>query len=486
MAATDPDQGGAASERADPDPRRWRALALLCGLQFMILMDTTAANVALPRIQADLGFSEAGLTWVVNGYVLMAGGLLLLGGRMADLLGRRRLLLTGVVLFAVFSAMVGAATGPASMVVGRFGQGAAEAIAAPASLGIVALIFPDADERIKALGVWSGLMALGGTLGYVVSGVLTDMATWRWIFFVNVPVALAVLVFLPRLVAESRMTRTTGGRLDIAGAVGITAGALALVAGLLRAADRPWTAPDVLVPLVAGVTLLAGVPAVERRATSPLVPPGFFANRTRTVANAASLFLAAAFVSYAFVLTLFMQHVLGWSPLSGGLAWVPLGLSIGAGIALGTTLSPRFGVRAVTATALFGAAAGLLLASTLHVGDGYLAGLLPGMVLFGVCAGASMPTTTSAALHGVTGQDSGLASGVQSTVQQLGGAVGLAVLIPLAVRHAQSALAAGIAPDVASASGYALALRAGAVLAMLGGLLVLGLFERHPAGDHGM
>jgi EmrB/QacA subfamily drug resistance transporter len=459
------------------DPRRWWALTLLCGLQFMILMDTTAANVALPRIQRDLGFTESGLAWVVNGYVLVSGGLLLLGGRMADVLGRRRLLLLGVVVFAVSSAASGAATTPATLIAGRFGQGAAEAIAAPASLGIVALLFPEPAERTKALGAWSGLMALGGTVGYVVSGALTELASWRWIFFLNVPVALAVLAFLPRLVTESRMTRTPGGRLDVAGGVGVTAGALALVHGLLRAADHPWTAPSVLVPLVAGTCLLASVPVVERRAANPLLPPGFFADRTRSVANAASLLLAAAFVSYAFVLTLFMQRVLGYSPLQGGLAWLPLGLSIGVGIGVGTALCPRLGTRVVIAVSFFGAAAGLLVVSRLHVGAGYVDGLLPGMVLFGIFAGATMPATTSAALHEVTGQDSGLASGVQSTTQQVGGALGLAVLIPLAVRYAEAELARGTAPDVATTAGYALALRIGAALAVLGGVAVLALLQ---------
>lgn len=460
------------------DPRRWWVLALLCGLQFMILLDLTVVNVALPRIQQSLGFTQTGLAWVVNGYVLMSGGLLLLGGRLADVFGRRRLLLTGVAVFAVSSAVCGAATSPGLMVAGRFGQGIAEALAAPASLGLIALLFTDPKERTKALGLWGGIMALAGTLGYIISGLLTDLASWRWLFYINLPVAVAVLILVPRLVAESRMVRDRGAGLDVAGAVTSTSGLIAIVYGLLQAAEHPWGSAAVLLPLVGGICLLFAMVLIERRSKNPLIPLDFFANRTRSVVNVASLLFMAAFISYTFMLTLFEQQVLRYSPLDGGLAWLPLGLSIGAGIGVSTALTPRLGVKAVAGVGFLGAGAGLFLTSMVDVDTSYLSGILPGMVVFGLFAGATMPAATTAALHGVTVQDSGLASGVQNTMQQVGSALGLAVLVALALRYAADEIQRGTAPEVAVTAGYALAFRVGAALMVLGGLLILALFER--------
>jgi len=444
----------------------------------MILLDMTVVNVALPRIQDSLGFTQPGLAWVVNGYVLMSGGLLLLGGRLADVFGRRRQLLTGVVIFAVSSVVCGAAASQGMMVAGRFGQGIAEAIAAPASLGLIALLFTDPKERTKALGIWGGLAALGGTLGYVISGVLTDLASWRWIFYINVPVAVLVLLLLPRLVAESRMVRDKNSGLDVTGAITSTAGLVAIVYGLLQAAEHPWGSARVVLPLVAGLCLLLATLIVERRAKNPLIPLEFFANRTRSVINGTSLFFMAAFISYTFMLTLFEQHVLRFSPLESGLSWLPLGFAIGAGIGLGTALTPRFGVKVVAAVGFIGAGVGLLLTSMIDVDSSYVGGILPGMIVFGVFAGATMPAATTAALHGVTVQDSGLASGVQSTMQQVGGALGLAVLVTLALRYAGDEIQHGVSPDVAVTAGYVLAFRIGAALMVLGGVLIMVLFER--------
>jgi MFS family permease len=401
----------------------------------------------------------------------------LLGGRLADVYGRKRLLLTGVVIFAASSAVCGAAVNPAMMIAGRFAQGMAEAIAAPAALGLIALLFTDPRERTKALGLWGGLLALGGTLGSAISGVLTGLANWRWIFFINVPVALLVLAILPRLVAESRMVRARAG-LDVSGALASTAGLICLVYGLNSAASHPWQSASVLLPLLAGAALLAGTVALERRASDPLIPMSFFANRTRSVVNVATLGFTAAFTAYTFMLTLYEQHVLGWSPLRGGLSWLPLGLAIGAGIGLSTALVPRLGVKALAATGFLGAAAGLLMTSTIGVDSTYVGGILPGMVVFGLFAGATMPAATNAALHGVTGQDSSLASGVQGTAQQVGGALGLAVLVTIAVRGAAIHRADGVTDHVATTAGYAGALRIGAVLLVIGGLLIALLVER--------
>ncbi len=473
-----PDANAKAGGPAEPDPRRWWALALICGLQFMLLLDVTVVNVALPRIQESLGFTRSGLAWVVDGYVLMSGGLLLLGGRLADFFGRRRLLLTGVVVFAVSSAVSGAAVSPGMLVAGRFGQGLAEALAAPASLGLIALLFTEPAERTKALGIWGGLAALGGTSGSVISGVLTDLASWRWIFYINLPVAVLVLVCVPRLVSESRMAREEGESLDVVGASVSTAGLVSLVFGLLQAAEHAWTSPSVVVPVAAGACLLLVMLAVENRVRDPLVPLGFFANRTRSVINAVSLLFMAAFISYTFMMTLFAQQVLGHSPLRNGLSWLPLGLAIGAGIALGTALTPRLGVRLVAAAGFAGAGGGLLLTGMIDTGTSYPTGVLPGMVVFGLFAGVTMPASTTAALHGVTAQDSGLASGVQTTMQQIGSALGLAVLVTLALRHAETGLRGGLSPDAALTSGYALSFRIGAALMLTGAILILALFER--------
>src|SRR4051794_19182716 len=274
MTSTLDSAAGAAGAAAQPDPRRWKALAVLALIQFMLILDVTVVNVALPQIQDDLGFSRAGLAWVVNGYVLMAGGLLLLGGRMADIFGRRKLFLIGVALFAIASATCGAAVNPGMLVASRFLQGVGEALAAPASLGLIALLFTDPRERMKALGIWGGIAGLGGTTGTVISGVLVNYASWRWIFFVNLPVALIALLVVPRLVSESRMVRAHG-RPDFAGAVTGTAGLIALVDGLLAAATHPWGSVNVLLPLFGGFVLLGLMVWVEAHSAAPLIPLEF-------------------------------------------------------------------------------------------------------------------------------------------------------------------------------------------------------------------
>lgn len=459
-----------------PDPRRWKALGVLGLIQFMLVLDITVVNVALPRIQDDLGFSEAGLAWVVNGYVLMAGGLLLLGGRLADILGRRRLFLLGVGLFAIASATCGAAASPGMLVASRFVQGAGEAFAAPASLGLIALLFPDPRERMKALGLWGGIAGLGGTMGTVISGALVDLASWRWIFFINLPVAAFALAMVPRLVTESRMVRDAH-RPDYAGALTGTAGLIAVVDGLLQAATHPWGSGQVLLPLLGGLGLLVLMVLIEARSHAPLIPLEFFANRTRVVTNFTTLFFASAFFSYFFLLTLFEQQVLGYSPLKGGLSYLPFGLTIGAGIGIGTALMPKVGVKPLLGAGFLACAVGLLLTSQIDVHSSYAAAVLPGMIVLGFGSGITFPAIGNASLHEVTGQDSSLASGVQSAMQQIGGALGLSCLVTVGLRHAAGQVRAGVLPAVASTHGYVLAFRLGAVLLVVGGVLVLLLLE---------
>jgi EmrB/QacA subfamily drug resistance transporter len=461
-----------------PDPRRWKALAVLALIQFMLVLDVTVVNVALPHIQDDLGFSRSGLAWVVNGYVLMAGGFLLLGGRLADILGRRRLFLIGVALFAVASATCGAAVNPGMLVASRFVQGLGEALAAPASLGLIALLFPDPHERMKALGIWGGIAGLGGTTGTVISGVLTDLASWRWIFFVNLPVAAFALFVVPRLVSESKMERDQAhARPDFAGAITGTAGLVGVVDGLLAAASHPWGSVNVLLPLLGGVLLLGLMVWIESRSDAPLIPLTFFQNRTRVVTNFVTLFFSSSFFSYFFLLTLFEQQILGWSPMRGGLSYLPFGITIGAGIGLGTALMPKLGVKPLLAAGFFGCAVGLWLTSGLDVNSSYAGGILPGMMVLGFFSGTSFPAIGNASLHEVTGQDSSLASGVQNAMQNIGGAIGLSCLVTFALRHAASQMADGVAPALASTHGYALAWRIGAVLCAIGGVLVLFLLE---------
>jgi len=463
------------------NPKRWRALCVLALVQFMLVLDITVVNVALPSIKNELGFTQSGLAWVVNGYTLMAGGLLLLGGRLDDVLGRRRLFLAGLVVFALGSLSCGLAHSAPVLIASRFVQGTGEALSAPAGLGLVALLFPDARERVKALGVWGGVAALGGTSGTVISGALTGLASWRWVFLVNIPVAIVALVAVPRLVAESRMDRSVSSdrkRIDVLGPLTATAGLIAIVHGLLQAATHAWGSAAVLAPLAGGVALLLLFVAIEARTAAPLIPLRFFTNRTRVVTNVASLFSASAFFSYFFLLTLYMQQVLHLTPLRAGLAYLPFGLGIGVGMGLSRSLMLRYGVRPLLALGFLGSAVGLVLTSGITPGGGYFGAVLPGMLVMAVFSGISFPGIGNAAVHEVTGQDASLAAGVQGAMQQVGGAIGVSCLVAFALQHAATQLQHGAAAATASTSGYVLAFRIGAVLLTVGGVLVLALVQR--------
>ncbi len=461
---------------ATADPRRWKALAVLGLMQFMLILDTTVVNVALPDIKTALGFSQSGLSWVVNGYVLMAGGLLLLGGRVADVFGRKRLFLIGVAVFAAASVTCGLAQNPEMLVISRFAQGIGEALAAPAALGLIALLFPDPPERMKALGTWGGIAGLGGTLGSVISGFLTDFASWRWIFLINVPVAVAVLLIMPRLVSESRM-KQGGTRPDYLGAILGTAGLIGVVDGPISAADHPWGSAGVLLPLLGGIALIALMLIIEARSDAPLIPLSFFKNRTRVVTNLTTLFFSCGFFSYFFLLTLYQQQILRWSPLKSGLSYLPFGLSMGLGIALASAVMPRIGVKPILAVGFFGSALGLFLTGTIGVDTSYAGHILPGMIVLGLFSGICFPGAGNASLHEVTIQDSSLAAGIQSAIQQIGGAMGLATLATLAIRHAQGMVKVGVNPLLADVQGSQLALRIAAAMCLISGILVIALLE---------
>jgi EmrB/QacA subfamily drug resistance transporter len=473
---------GAPASAAPPpiaDPRRWKALGVLAVIQFMLVLDITVVNVALPHIRTDLGFSRSGLAWVVDGYVLMAGGLLLLGGRLADLIGRKRMFVIGVSLFAVASALSGAAVDSGMLVISRFAQGAAEAMAAPAAFGLVALLFPDGKERAKALGIFGGIAGLGGTLGPIISGVILDNLDWRWIFYINVPVAILTIVAVRNLVDESRASAAARvGRPDLLGAALSSGGLVAIVYGLIRAGNDPWGAAVVTGPIVAGVALLGLFVGREHFAANPLVPLRFFTNRTRLTANVVTLCFASVFFTMFYLLTLFLQQVEAYSPLRAGLSYLPFGVGISVGIVASSKLVFRIGVRVVLAVGFVLCAAGIALMSTLTVHGSYVAELLPGMLVMAIGSGLCFTGFSNASVHQVSGEDASLASGVQTAVQQVGGAIGLAVLATIALRHAGVAAHRGATAAVASTAGTALAFRIGAVILALGAVLVVGLFER--------
>jgi len=477
MAVTESDLDPPAAPDPEADPRRWKALAVLALVQFMIVIDITVVNVALPSIQRALHFSAGGLAWVVDGYALMAGGLLLLGGRMGDLLGRRRLFLAGTTLFAVASLTSGLAQNPTMLILSRFGQGAGEALASPAALSLVVLLFRDASERTKALGIWSGLAGLGGTVGVLLSGIIVNFVSWRWIFLINVPIAAVAITLVPRLVGESR-AEAASRRVDIPGAILATGGVLALVDGLLAASRHAWGSPQVLWPLLGGIAALVALVAVEQRTREPLIPMTFFFNRTRVSANLATAVMASGMFGMFFLLTLYVQQVLHYSPLKTGLAYVPFGLGIIAGITVSTRIIERAGARAVITAAYVLAGSGLLLLGRVTVHGTYVADLLPTILMVSFGMGAAFPALQIAAMHGVSAEDAGLGSGVQNTVLQVGGALGLAVLVTAALRRTATSIAVGESQLVAATNGYALAFRIAAfalfVAALVGAALVPG------------
>jgi EmrB/QacA subfamily drug resistance transporter len=456
-------------------PRRWRALVVLAAMQFMLALDLSGLVVALPKIQTDLHFSHPGLAWVVNGYVLTAGGFLLLGGRLSDMFGHRRLFLAGVLVFGAASVLCGLAVSSSMLVASRFVQGIGEALAGPAALGMIPVLFPDSRERMRALGVWFGISGVAGTSGPVIAGALTGLS-WRWIFCLNIPVVVFTLRAVPRVLPESRVTRE-GHRIDLPGAVTATGGLVAVVYGLLQAASYPWGSWRVLLPLLGGVALLAVMVLVEARSPDPLIPMRFLANRTRVTSNILSMVTWAVFVGYVVMLNTYMQQVLHYSPLRAGLLNLPL-CAITTGIVLSTRLIPRVGVKAVLAIGYLGSAAGLWMASYIHVDSSYVSALLPGIVVFGGFSGLCYPGLINGALHQLTDKDSGLGSGVQNATQQIGAALGLAVLVTIALRCTQQRAHAGVPSAIAQTDGYALAFRVGAVALAVAGVLVLVVLER--------
>ena len=454
------------------DPRRWRALGALSLVRFVIVIDNTVVNVALPSIRHALHLSATGLVWVVNGYMLAGGGLLVLGGRMADLLGRRRMFLVGTAVFGLASMMSGLAPNSGVLIASRFAQGIGEALAAPAALSLLVLLFPQGTERSRALSIWGAIAGIGSILGVLLSGVLTSVVGWRWVFLVNLPFAAAALVLVPRLIPQSPPT-APGRRVDVVGAVLVTGGLVSLVDGLLAASHHALGDAAVVVPLALGAVALGAFVAVEARIAEPLVPLRVLADKTRSSANLATLFLFACFSATFLLLTLLMQDVLHYSALQTGLAYLPLCFAFIGGFALSGFTGSRLGTKGTLLVGFTVASIGMLLLSRASATGSYAVTLLPGMCVFAVGLGMSIPALQVAALHGATEHDAGLSSGVQSTAQAVAGALGNAVLFTVALRYTSSRLAGGAGHAVAEAAGYRVGFVVGAGVLVGGALLVL-------------
>ena len=460
------------------DPRRWWALALLCGAFFMVILDGTITIVALPSIGADLSFSEQRLQWVLSAYALTFGGLLLLGGRAADLLGRRRVFMAGVLLFTAASLGCAVAWSPEALLSARIVQGAGAAIMTPTALSIISTTFSEGSERNKALGLWGALGGIGATAAWLIGGPLVDGPGWRWIFFINVPVGLAGLVLSPLLLRESRATLTRRSY-DPAGALTITGAFVLLVYAVVEAPTVGWAEIRTIVPLVGSAVLIAAFALIESRHHAPLVPLRLLRSRTLAGANAVTVFVGTVGVGVPFVLTLYAQQVLGYSALKFGISSVVLAIAATVGAIAGQAAVLKAGFRsAAGGMALM--AAGSLVLTRVSVPGSYFPVIFFGLLLCGVGIGLAFVTSTVAALAGVADHESGLASGLSNTALQIGSALGVAIVTTVAVSrsHDYQATNAHANPAVALTEGFQSAFVACAVLAAIGMALALLLLGR--------
>jgi EmrB/QacA subfamily drug resistance transporter len=451
--------------------RKWLALALLCVVQFMVVLDIAIVNVALPSIQVDLGFSQENLQWVISAYALMFGGFLLLGGRAADLLGRRRVFIAGTILFTIASLLAGLAWSEGALMGARALQGLGAAVITPAALSILTTMFAEGKERNAALGAWGGVGAFGAVAGVLLGGILTDLLSWEWIFFVNVPVGLAALVLTPLLLAESRDSRVRG--FDLPGAVLVTSGLVALVYAITQASDYGWGSSETIGFFGASAALLAGFLVWEARAAEPLMPFAIFRLRTLTGANVAGLILGTAVFAMFLMLTLYMQQVLGYSPLKTGIAYLAVAGTAIVWSGVAAQLVNRVGVKPVLVAGMALLTTGLLYFTQVSVGGSYLSELLPGFLLIAIGLGFSFVPISIAALAGVQASEAGLASGLINLSQQIGGALGVAVLSTVAISQTDDAVAGGTALPFALTDGFQAAFVVGAGIALVGVLVAL-------------
>ena len=465
-------------ETAGPRGARMRAapgvvLLLVCLGQFMVLLDISVVNVALPSIKSDLGFSSSGLEWVVNAYTLAFSGFLLFGGRAADIFGRRRLLLLGLGLFCVASLLDGLASSQTLLIAARALQGLGGAVLTPATLTILIVTYPEGRSRARALGIWSAVAAAGGASGALLGGVITQFLTWRWIFFVNVPIGVLVLVASALVVTETFGDVTSRRHLDLGGAVSVTGGLVAITWGMARSQDVGWGAPEVLIAFAVGIALLIAFVALEARVTAPLVPLRLFASRSISGANLVAMGVGASIFSVWYFQTLYLQDLRGLTPLEAGLTFLPQTVAIMIGAQISSRLMGRVGVRPFLVGGPLIIAAGLLWLAQIQLGAGIATSvLLPGTLLtFG--AGLVFPAMTVAATSGVARPNSGLASGLVNTSRQVGGSLGLAALVTLAADHTSALAASGPAAPLALTGGFGFGIAAAAAVALATGLLGL-------------
>ncbi len=460
-----------------PSPnRKWLALGLLSVVQFMVVLDIAIVNVALPSIQVDLGFSQESLQWVISAYALVFGGFLLLGGRAADLLGRRRVFIGGLAVFTVGSLLAGLAWSEASLIGARGIQGLGAAIVSPAALSILTTTFSEGRERNVALGVWGAVGGFGAAAGVLLGGIFTDLLSWEWIFFVNIPVAVSALVLAPMLLAESRDARAKS--FDALGAVLVTTGLSTAVFGITQANGYGWTSPKTIGIFAAAVALLAGFVVRETRAKDPLMSFSIFRIKTVTGANVAGFILGTALFSMFLMLTLYMQQVLGYSPMKTGVAYLAVAGTSIVWAAVASQLVTKVGVKPVLVTGMSLLTVGLLYFTQVSVDGSYVADLLPGFLIVAVGIGFTFVPISIAALAGVEAKDAGLASGLINTSQQIGGALGIAVLSSIAVAHTESAAKSGEATSSALITGFHAAFWVGAAVAALGVVASLVLIRR--------
>jgi EmrB/QacA subfamily drug resistance transporter len=466
--------------------KRWLALVILCLGDLMIVLDSTIVNVALPSIRADLGFSETALVWVVNAYMLTFGGFLLLGGRLGDLFGQRRLFLLGIALFTFASLACGMAQTQALLIAARAVQGLGGAVVSAVALSLIMNLFTDAAERAKAMGVFGFVMAGGGSLGVLLGGVLTNALDWHWIFLVNLPIGIAVfalcLAFLP---AGERAAASE--RLDFAGAITVTSSLMVAVYAIVNGNEAGWTSSHTLALLGFAVLLFALFIAVETRVRAPLVPLGIFRLRSVATANIVGVLWSAAMFAWFFISALYLQLVLGYSPLQVGLAFLPANLIMGAfSLGLSARIVMRFGTRLPLAAGMLLVGAGLACFARAPVDGSFIVDVLPGMILLGLGAGNAFNPVLLVAMSDVEPDKSGLASGVVNTAFMMGGALGLAVLASLAAARSNALVAAGSDTLAALTGGYHAAFAVGAICALAAALvsaLFLGAGMQAPAAQ---
>jgi EmrB/QacA subfamily drug resistance transporter len=458
-----------------PEPNRWLVLVLVCIAQFMVVLDATVVNVALPSIQQDLGFSYSSLQWIVNGYTLVFGGFLLLGGRASDLIGRQRLFVAGIVVFTVASAINGVADSDGLLIAGRALQGFGGALVSPAALSIVTTTFEEGKERTKALGVWSASAAGGAAVGLVLGGVLTEYLSWRWVFFVNLPVGVGAALLSLRYVPNSRAAQRPESY-DTAGALTITSGLLVLVYAIVKAQSYGWGSWQTLGLFAVAVLLHVVFVLVELRSRAPLVRLGIFRLRSLTGSNGAMLLVASGLFAMFYFASLYLQQILGYKPVKAGLAFVPFTLGIIVGAGLSQPLIRKLGVRAVTYVGIALGVLGLLYFARLPVHGTYARDILPTILIVSIGMGLTFVPCTLLATTNVEDRDAGLASGILNTSQQVGGALGLAILSTLATSRTSHLLGHGVSSVAVKASaqtsGYHVAFAVGAGMLALAAVVL--------------